>query len=251
MNDFDFDCLEKKRLARNAFSRKGTRNRKGCRLPHENLTKKELEKMNGEVFTINTLEKISWERFKQLPTGLKEEYLRAIMDRFGVGLANISRDLFGCESACLYQHCKRYGVRVNTTKGGKIAKSTLDRWRSWIDSDLDIMPNPSIAPVSEDEDKPHVCTIDYEPDETNSTSDQPVFRAHDYDDMFKDVGMEHEAVKPDDEEEFAIPYPLRDMSLTLKGTPIDILATLRMSFPALLDKDKTYRFSIRVDDYVL
>ena len=46
-------------------------------------------------------------------------------------------------------------------------------------------------------------------------------------------------------------YPLKDMSLSLKGTPIDILTTLRMSFPALLDKDKTYRFTIKVDDYVL
>ena len=237
MNDFDYDALQKKRIARGAFSRKGTKGKRGCTLPHEYLTTKEREAMNGEVYTINTLEKISWERFKQLPVGLKEEYLKALMERFGVGLANISRDLFGCESACLYQHCKRYGVRVKTTKGGKIAESTLDRWRSWINSDLDIVPNPSDAPVSE-------------------TAEDPVeevkpFRAHDYEDMFKECGMEREAEKPDEEEEFSIPYPLQDMNVTLEGTPIDILATLRMSFPALLDKDKTYRFSIKVDTFFL
>ena len=69
------------------------------------------------------------------------------------------------------------------------------------------------------------------------------------------MGMERDLTstptKDEEDSETVNYFPLTDLSLTLKGTPIDILTTLRMSFPALLDKDKSYRFSIKVDGYVL
>lgn len=242
MNDFDFDCLEKKRLARSAFARKGTRNRKGCRLPHENLTKKELEKMNGEVYSVNMNSPISWERFKALTPSLQSDYLNHIVEKFGVGINTISKDLFGLSAAGLANHINRRGLKVSTHKG-KISQAAYDAWHKWLEGE------PSIAPVSEDDDKPHVCTIDYEPDETNSTSDQSVFRAHDYEDMLRECDLS----KKDDEtsETEPYPYPLQDLNLTLEGTPVEIMTTLANAIPTLLDKDKTYRFSIKVDTFFL
>ena len=95
MNDFDYDVMQKKRIARGAFSRKGTVNQKGCRLPHENLTKKEREALNGEVKTVGFNDKITWDFFKTLPVDLQEEYLDHQVKRFGVGMSRISVDLFG------------------------------------------------------------------------------------------------------------------------------------------------------------
>lgn len=242
MNDFDYDCLEKKRLARSAFARKGTRNRKGCRLPHENLTKKEREALNGEVYSVSMNAPISWERFKALTPSLQSDYLNHLVEKFGVGINTISKDLFGLSAAGLANHINRRGLKVSPHKG-KISQAAYVAWYKWIEGE------PSIAPVSEDEDKPHVCTIDYEPDETKSTSDQPVFRAHDYEDMLKECDL----AKKDRKISETPPYscPLQDMGINLEGTPVEIMTTLANAIPALLDKDKTYRFSIKVDRFFL
>nr|DAL76664.1 MAG TPA: hypothetical protein [Caudoviricetes sp.] len=45
MNDFDYDCMQKKRIARGAFAHI-SRKRGGCTLPSDNLTaSKERRKM--------------------------------------------------------------------------------------------------------------------------------------------------------------------------------------------------------------
>lgn len=52
MNDFDYDCLQKKRLARQARYRKcGSKSRK-CPLPTDNMTQEEWKERCGEVLTI-------------------------------------------------------------------------------------------------------------------------------------------------------------------------------------------------------
>jgi hypothetical protein len=45
-------------------------------------------------------------------------------------------------------------------------------------------------------------------------------------------------------------YPLTDMSLTLEGKPVDILAVLQTSWPWLLDQNRTYRVQIKLDTFV-
>lgn len=246
MNDFDYDALQKKRLARNAFA-KGSRNRKGCRLPHENLTKEELQKLNGEVRTVGFNDKITWDFFKALPADLQEEYLNHLIDRFGIGLATIGRDLFGFAKSYLGIYVNRHGLRVNVPgHGGRLTSATMENWRRWVSSGTTSAP---IVETAATEDDGIAAPVTIAPAE-----DVKPFRAHDFEDMFKECGMEREekAEEPSTEpEEIDRPYPLTDMSMTLKGTPIDILTTLRMSFPTLLDKDKTYRFSIKVDDFVV
>ena len=49
MNDFDFDVLQKKRIARGAYHRKNGSKSKRCTLPSDYLTAAEKRKLNGEV----------------------------------------------------------------------------------------------------------------------------------------------------------------------------------------------------------
>lgn len=50
LEDFDYDVLQKKRTARGAQHRKGSKSKR-CILPHELMTKKELRAMNGPMKT--------------------------------------------------------------------------------------------------------------------------------------------------------------------------------------------------------
>lgn len=252
MNDFDYDVMQKKRIARGAFHKVNGSRSKGCRLPFENLTKKEREALNGEVFTINTLEKVSWERFKTLPAGLQTEYLQHLMDRFGVGLATIGRELFGLSKSALGMYVSEHDLKLTTRTGGRISKAAYTSWLRWLNSD------PIFAPVIEDTDEPEPTPAE-EPEPAEERvpimpeNETRPFRAHDFGAVLRAMPERETPATPDPNPTSVSenPYPMTDLSLTLKGTPIDILTTMRMSFPALLDKDKTYRFQIKVDGYVL
>lgn len=256
MNDFDYDVAQKKRIARGAYARKGTTNRKGCTLPHELLKPKELKKLNGEVKTLCLNDRLNWEEFKALSIDNQTEYLQHKLRAFGVGLNPIGTDLFGLADSVLSNYVARKGIQLQLRTGGRISKAAQESWKRWIAG------GAAIAPESETADAPQVtmCEEDFKTPTTEHTTEPEVkpFRAHDFEDMFREMGMERVAGEngpsgtptPTGEENWDL-YPLTDMSLTLKGTPVDVLATLRMSFPALLDKDKTYRFTVKVDGYVL
>lgn len=249
MNDFDFDCAQKKRIARGAFNRKGTTNRKGCRLPHENLTKKELEKLNGEITTVSMLSPIAWATFKALAHDLQEEYLNTQIRRFGVGLTTIGRELFelGGSDSMLANYVRDHDLDIVSAPPGRQPKAARDSWLRWL------KPEPTIAPESE---TGEVQYTHCEPTPSAMGSDENTtkpFRAHDHKadpllQLFTGCELERDELTEDVPESI---YPLTGMNLELKGTPIDILATLRMSFPALLDKDKTYRFTIKADTFVI
>ena len=129
---------------------------------------------------------------------------------------------------------------------GKMPKAAWKSWNRWINS------GATNAPIDDD---PFEEIEPTRPEEHPTDPEVKPFRAHDFEDMFRECGMEREVTptlpKEEEDSENVNFYPLTDLSLTLKGTPVDILTTLRMSFPALLDKDKTYRFTIKVDGYVL
>jgi hypothetical protein len=225
VNDFDYDNLQKKRLARNAFARKGTRGRKGCRLPHENLTKKELEKMNGEVYSVNMNAPISWKSFKALTPNLQEDYLNHLTETHGVGICTIGKDMFGLSVKGLNGYVVKHNLKVNGHKGN-IARATYEAWRKWLNGAPEEQPSP-------------------EPAEEEPVAEEPApFRAHDYEERLNPV-------KTDDPPETANAFPLRDMSLTLKGAPNEVVSTLIKALPSLLDGEKTYRFTIKVDDYIV
>ena len=251
MNDFDYDCLQKKRLARNAYARKGTKNRKGYRLPHENLTKKEREALNGEVKTVGFNDKISWEFFKALPKDLQEEYIQKQIDRFGVSTHTISTNLFGLSRYGLDSHIERYGLNVRGPgKGARMTKGMRDSWERWLGWQKD--EEPSSAPIEESTDVPQVTMC--EEDFVEPVENAPPFRAHDYEDMLRecDLGRKDDGANKASEFIKTVPYPtLQDMGINLEGTPVEVMTTLANAIPALLDQNKTYRFSIKIDTFFL
>jgi hypothetical protein len=81
MNDFDYDCMQKKRTARGAFAHI-SRKRGGCTLPSDNLTAKQRREKNGEVKSYNITRPMPWPEFKAMREDLKREFFRN-MQSFG------------------------------------------------------------------------------------------------------------------------------------------------------------------------
>lgn len=107
MNDFDYDCMQKKRTARGAFAHI-SRKRGGCTLPSDNLTAKQRREKNGEVKSYNITRPMPWPEFKALPEDLKREFFRN-MQSFG-GTAKLLADEMGTSDMAVRAAAKAVGT---------------------------------------------------------------------------------------------------------------------------------------------
>jgi len=119
MKDETFTFIEtvKERAdpARSAF-KKGKH--KGCMLPHENLTRKELNKMNGEVNTINLNKPMKWAEFKALDADIQQRYIKRLRDLYNVSVDALA-GMFG-----LYPNTVHKMFRIMGLADGKRHRMT-------------------------------------------------------------------------------------------------------------------------------
>lgn len=120
MNDFDYDIVQKKRVARGAFAHVN-RKRGKCRLPSDYLTAAQKKEMNGAVKTYNITRPMPLAEFKGMPDDLQREYLRN-MQSCG-GAATYLADEMGCCSATIREYGEKLGVPF--VRGGR----NLDLWQ--------------------------------------------------------------------------------------------------------------------------
>ena len=127
---FKQEVREKKRLGYGARHKKNGSKSKKCTLPSDHLTRKEKEKLNGEVNTYNMKVFYSVEEFKTMPYDIQVEYINSIMTRYNVGLSTISQIVFGKNQNYLYNHFTRTGdiQYLNTSKGrgSRVGRSHLE-----------------------------------------------------------------------------------------------------------------------------
>ena len=94
MNDFDWDVLQKKRIARGAIHMKnGSKSRK-CSLPSDNLTPAQLKRRNGPVAVYKLDAPMTWEQFKEMPKDLKVKYINNMRELYGA-TDQMLADMFG------------------------------------------------------------------------------------------------------------------------------------------------------------
>ena len=95
MNDVEFilkeDIKEKKQAGRGYRYKKNGSKSKKCSLPSDNLSKKELNKMNGECKVYNLNKPMSYSNFCAMPVDLQIKYLEMLRDKFGANQTEISK----------------------------------------------------------------------------------------------------------------------------------------------------------------
>lgn len=145
--DFYKDVKDKKTLARNAKYKKNGSKSKKCTLPSDYLTRKEREKMNGEVKNFNLKKKYSWSEFTAMPSDIQKEYLERIRDIYGATMTEISVELFGVSQTTLTDYGKNHGSRFTGIfpKGRKKrTEEQVNKWKEFVSSNDEIAPQEPI-----------------------------------------------------------------------------------------------------------
>lgn len=132
MNDFDWDVLQKKRIAASARRRVCGSKSRYCGLPSDHLTPAQIKARSGPVMTYAMNQPMSWRDFKAMPLDLQQAYLDGLHNRFGCGASNIGSDLFGMNKASLCNYARKVGLKPIATKGNRMTESDRVRWEEWL-----------------------------------------------------------------------------------------------------------------------
>lgn len=130
MNDFDYDCMQKKRIARGAFAHIN-RKRGGCSLPSDTLTEKQRKEKNGEVKSYNITRPMPWYKFKKMPEDLKREFFRN-MQSFGGTAKWLAEEMNACD-ATIRREAELVGAPFR--RGGWNEKMWQSKVTEWANAD--------------------------------------------------------------------------------------------------------------------
>ena len=149
MNDFDFDVMTKKRIARGAAARKcGSKSRR-CTLPSDYLTDAQKKARNGKMSTYNLSKPMTYEQFKLMPRDLQREYLLKLRNDMHAS-SRVIAQMLGCSYETVRVVIRNLGINT----GGKKMYMNLDqllRWNNWLSGDAANTPVAVTEPETETE----------------------------------------------------------------------------------------------------
>ena len=164
MNDFDFDVMTKKRIARGAAARKcGSKSRR-CTLPSDYLTDAQKKARNGKMSTYNLSKPMTYEQFKLMPRDLQREYLLKLRNDMHASTRVIAQ-MFECSDETVRVVIRNLGINT----GGKKMYMNLDqlmRWNNWLSGDAANTPVAVTEPETETEAEAEAETISAAAEET-------------------------------------------------------------------------------------
>lgn len=112
MTEFDKEVQHRKEISRSAAKRVNGSKSKKCSLPSDNLTKKQIRAMSGEVVTYNIHKAMTWEEFKGLPDDLAQLHLEYIVKKYRATAKAIA-EAFGVHPVTFSRCLRMRGIRVD------------------------------------------------------------------------------------------------------------------------------------------
>lgn len=109
MHDFDYDAMQKKRIARGAAHMKRGSKSKKCTLPSDYLTAAQKRRLNGPVSTYKLDEPMSWESFKAMPEDLQKKYIVRLQETYQATDVMIGK-MFGTSGWSIGDYRKKLGI---------------------------------------------------------------------------------------------------------------------------------------------
>jgi len=138
MNDFDYDCYQKKVTARSAKNK--VRPKKGCTLPSDYLTEAEKKKLNGEVEIMNpdSLKRpIKYGYFKMLNKEQQEGYLNWLFEVYDVAFTDIGKMMeVKSDTLIKYCNCRNLDILKRPVKGHVMTGDKLRAWQAFCGIDI-------------------------------------------------------------------------------------------------------------------
>lgn len=125
------DVREKKITARSARNTRTHNGKRGAvRFPSDNLSRKELNAMNGEVKSYKLNSPMTWSEFEAMPDDCKVIYIKALRQKYGVSDSALAT-MFGCSQVTVSKEMRRIGLGLgrNTKKEKPFDK---EGWLAWV-----------------------------------------------------------------------------------------------------------------------
>lgn len=127
MKDFDYEVLQRKRLASQARYRKNGSKSKKCSLPSDGMSHKQWKERNGEVMEYNLSKPMSWKAFTKMPLDLQRKYLENLRDKYEVTATAVAEQLFDIQATSFWAYRKRHDMLdIFPRNGGKHASELFD-----------------------------------------------------------------------------------------------------------------------------
>ena len=105
---FHEDSRDKKRTAYSA-NKKPIRNSRRCHFPSDYKTKKEIEKMSGEMITYDLSKPMKWGAFSDMPEDLQKKYLTSLQLKYKASAHKLA-DMFGVSPNAVSVRMRTLGV---------------------------------------------------------------------------------------------------------------------------------------------
>lgn len=145
MNDEKYiyfeDIKEKKIVSRSA----NNKNKKGkgkFMFSHESLTNKEINKLNGKVFTYTMNKPMNWKEFRVMPDDLKIRYIRFLRNEFKATDPKIY-EMFKVSYSTWWAESKRLGIAKEKKSSSKEFKDK--DWNKWLLQEKENDSNNSVG----------------------------------------------------------------------------------------------------------
>lgn len=155
MNDFDYDNLQRKRLANNArYKKNGSKSRK-CSLPQDNMTPAQLKRRNGEVNTYNITKPMQWETFRAMPDDLKREHIKHLRHTYNASISKIAEALHKSR-AKVVEEIQRLGMMEGDGVRRQMSKEQEEMWAEFLNPTpmmVELDPIETVVPVAPVEEK--------------------------------------------------------------------------------------------------
>lgn len=174
--EFFSDCREKKSIANSAFKQRTHCGKGGrVRLPSDNLTKKELEKMSGECKSYRMNEPMSYKEFRAMPDDIQVMYIKLLKQKLNVSVRLIA-EMLGIDQSNFGKYLKTlgldYGHRSGRTKWDK------EGWYAWVSG----TPKPATEEVTKEipaevTEEPEIVAQDVKVEIPNLPEEEPAEEA--------------------------------------------------------------------------
>lgn len=127
MNDFDYEVMQRKRLAHQASHKKcGSRSRK-CSMSTDYMTRKQWLERCGETVTYQLGRPMSWDDFKQMPAMIQKEYLLDMIRRYSTTASDLAR-MFGIGASTVTKLCGSQEIGIKFSPGKRMPKDRREEF---------------------------------------------------------------------------------------------------------------------------
>lgn len=131
MSDFDFDCLERKRLARQSRYRKNGSKSKKCNLPSDKLTHKQWKERCGPIMSYNLNAPINWEDFKNLDGNIQERYITNLQAKYGATATDLAK-MFGIKALTVRRLVESGNLNITFPRGHAMSQAQKAEWNKFL-----------------------------------------------------------------------------------------------------------------------